>query len=171
MLPASAAVPLPSRRELHPLLLEPHYWRDRLQHQRSVRHFLLRVPRPDLSSPACEVEEVRFRSHDGVRLWGLVGRCPLLHGQQPALLRTVGACERPAINPSNVQDGFTEIVLQFPAGRRLEDRVLDVLRTCDLALNLQWVDVDRVQLSTTDSRDLPDELRIAEQLRSTGLIS
>ena len=29
------------------------------------------LPRPDLSTPFVEVEEFRFRAHDGLRLWGV----------------------------------------------------------------------------------------------------
>lgn len=164
-------MPQPSRRDLHPLLLDPQYWRSRLQEQRLVRHFLLRVPRPDLSSASCQVEEIRFRAHDGVRLWGLIGRCPLFPNAQPAHLRTVGACERPSIDQAVVEAGCSEIVLQFPAGRRLEDRVLDVLRACEMTRDLEAIDFQRVELSPPPNGMLADELLIASELRSCGMLA
>ncbi|MCB9914557.1 MAG: hypothetical protein H6828_05340 [Planctomycetes bacterium] len=150
-------------------MLEPHYWKLRLQQQRAVGHFLLRLPRPDLSSAGCEVEEFSFRAHDGVRLRGLIGRCPLFRTEQPAHIRTLGACKVPDIDVELVQSGRTEILIQFPAGRRLEDKVLDVLRVCELARELDSVDCDRVELATSETAPGPDELRIAADLRALGL--
>ncbi len=165
-----ALVPEPSHRDLHPLLLEPDYWRDRLRQQRSVRPFLLLTPRPDLSTGACEVQEIRFQAHDGVRLWGLVGRCPLLRDEQPAALRIVGPCHLPAIDVNSVQLGCTEFVIQSPPGRRLEDRVLDAVRLCEIASRFDSVDADQVGFGAVESLGLPDEARIADGLRASGMI-
>lgn len=167
----NGTVPEPSHRELHPLLLEPEYWRHRLQEQRSIRPFLLITPRPDLSSAGCEVQEIRFQSHDGVRLWGLVGRCPLIRCEQAANLRFVGPCERPTIDHELVQTGRTEFVVQSPAGRRLEDRVLDAVRLCEVAASFDSVDPSRVGFERTPGPGLPDDVRIADQLRLGGLTS
>ena len=117
------------------------------------------------------MQEIRFLAHDGIRLWGLMGWCPLFHDDQPAKLRLVGACDHAAINPSTVQGGCTEFVLQEPAGRRLEDRVLDVLRLCDLASSFESVDEARVELTVEDPANPPDEILIAEELRMGGILS
>ena len=136
-----------------------------------MRHFLLIVPRPDLSTAAFEVQEIRFLAHDGIRLWGLMGWCPLFHEDQPAQLRLVGACDHASIDHQIVQHGCTEFVLQEPAGRRLEDRVLDVLRLCDLAASFESIDETRVELTVRDPANPPDEILIAEELRMGGILS
>lgn len=150
--------------------MEPEYWRGRLEEQRAVRPFLLLTPRPDLSTGGCEVQEVRFQAHDGVRLWGLMGRCPILRNEQPAALRFVGPCQLPAIDVDSVQLGCTEFVIQSPAGRRLEDRVMDALRLCEIAANFESVDSDQIGFGGLDNVDLPDEARIADQLRTGGVL-
>lgn len=164
-----ALVSLPSKTAFHPLLLEPEFWLTRLREQRSVRPFLLLVPRPDLSSACCDVEEIRFRAHDGQRLWGMIGRCPLFRQAQPARIRVAPAAHPLSVDTSLVESGYAELVLQAPAGRRLEDRVLDVLRCCDLAYDLEWVDPERVELQVEDPERCPDELRIAQWLRESRL--
>jgi len=134
-----------------------------------VRHFLLIVPRPDLSCSGCEVQELRFRAHDGTRLSGLMGWCPIFQCEQPAQLRLATAQEPPVIDVEKVQKGYTEFILQEPAGRRLEDRVLDVLRFYDLASSFESIDSARVQLVVNDEAQPPDEILIAEELRAGGL--
>jgi hypothetical protein len=147
------------------LLLDPNYWRGRLEEQRLVPHFLLCLPRPDLSSPGCQVEEIRFRAHDSVRLWGLVGRCPLTVESQAMRMRVVGACERPTISRAQVEGGAVEIVLQIPADRRLESRVMDVLRTCDMAQELAPDSHQEIVFAPAEGQPLPYELHIASRLR------
>jgi len=140
-----------------------------LEEQRAVRPFLLITPRDDLSTAGCEVQEIRFQSHDGVRLWGLMGCCPLFRNQQPAALRFVGPCERPVIDQAQVQAGRTEFVVQTPAGRRLEDRVLDAVRLCQIAAGFESVDPTQVSFERTPDEGVPDHVRIAEELRAGGL--
>ena len=160
----------PPPRDLHPLLLEREYWRGRLEEQRSTRPFLLITPRPDLSTRSCEVQEIRFRAHDGVRIWGLVGRCPFLRNDQPAALRLVGAAEAPRIDVATVEQGRTEFVVQIPAGRRLVDRVLDALRLRQIAAAYAHIDASRVAFLEDGARSVPDEVRIVDKLCSGGLI-
>jgi len=151
--------------------MEPEYWRGRIAEQRAVRPFLLLTPRPDLSTGTCEVQEVRFQAHDGVRLWGLMGRCPILRSEQPATLRFVGPCQLPTIDVNSVQQGCTEFVIQTPAGRRLEDRVLDALRLCQIAADFETVDSAQVDFQGHGRGvQLPDEVRIADRLRARGIL-
>ena len=161
-------MPVPSRTPFHPLLLEPEYWQHRLEQQRSVRPFLLLVPRPDLSTATCDVEELRFRAHDGVRLWGMLGRCPLFREALPARIRIVSTGQLPSVDITTVEAGRAEIVIQAPPGRRLEDRVLDVLRCCDLARDLESIDARHVELFVEDGGRCPDEIRIAHCLRQVA---
>ncbi|MFT7486947.1 MAG: hypothetical protein ACI9F9_002804 [Candidatus Paceibacteria bacterium] len=149
--------------------MEPGYWRSRLEVQRATRPFLLITPRPDLSTGGCEIQEIRFQAHDGVRLWGLMGRCSLFRSEQPAVLRIVGACQLPAVDVASVQQGNTEFVIQVPAGRKLEDRVLDALRLAELAANFEQVDPSRVGFAAGEPSMAPDEVLIAIKLRLGGL--
>lgn len=161
---------MPARRDLHPLLFEPRYWRERFAQQQATARCLLRVPRPDLSSTFCEVEELRFRAHDGVRLWGLIAHCTLGFPGQRARIRTLKACNPPSIDVEVVRAGTSEILLQVPPGRRLEDRVLDVLRCCDLAVELESLPAEGVDLDA-EASEQADEVLIAQRLRSCGILS
>ena len=99
-----------------------------------------------------------------------MGRCPLFRDQQPAALRIVGPCELPTIDTSTVQEGCAEFVVQEIAGRRLEDRVLDALRLCELAGRFETVDSERVRFEAPRHVAPRDEVLIADELRSGGLI-
>jgi len=157
------------QRILHPLLMDRHYWRNRLQEQRLTRHGLMIVPRPDLSGAGCDVQEIRFRAHDGLRLWGLLARCPLFQQARPVRLRMIGPCDAPAIDRTCIEAGSVDLLLQVPAGRRLEDRVLDVLRMFEVIESLEGVDAARISLADRADGDRPDEFLIANQLRDGGL--
>src|SRR5215207_9930478 len=151
----------PRKRALHPLLLERGYWRNRLQVLDLVKPSVVLIPRPELSTPLLEVDEFRLRAHDGVRLFGLRARSRPL-SDEPARVRVVGPCDLPAIDLDAAESGGTEFVLQIPAGRRLEDRVIDVLRVCQIAAEDQTLHLDRVRLIAADQE--PDEFLIASQL-------
>lgn len=153
---------------MHPLLLEPEYWHTRLKAQEETRPFLLITPRPDLSTAGCEIQEIRFRAFDGERLWGFMGRCPILSGVQPATLRMVNASQPIIIDLELVQTGITQCIIQLPAARRLEDRVLDALRLTEVAGSIQQVDAARVQFEGDNTPYVPDEVRIANGLRQGG---
>lgn len=156
-------------RELHPFLMEPRFWRARLEQGTDRPRSLVLVPRPDISSSMVEVEEFRFRSHDGTRLWGLMGRSALNRDCEPARIRLVGPCEPLAVDRRVVEGGTCEFVLQEQAGRRLEDRVLDVIQLFRLVRSFQGVDGRQVQLHLPEDGQAPDELRIASQLQLAGL--
>lgn len=152
-----------ARKVIHPLLLEPNYWRTRLETLKSRRPSVMLMPRPDLSGGGKDVVEFRLRAHDGQRLWGLLAR-PLWHkGSRPARVRFVGPTQRATLDCVALEDGFAELVFQEPAGRRLEDRVLDVLRVCQLARGTKGIDCERIALTAPDERE-PDEFLIAREL-------
>ncbi len=155
---------------MHPLLLEPDYWRVRLQAQQATRPFLLITPRPDLSSAGCEIQEIRFRASDGHRLWGMMGRCPILNGLQPASISLRKSSQPLKIDKELVQAGTIQFLVQLHAGRRLEDRVMDALRVAEVAAAMQYVDRSQVQFALAGSAYAPDEIRIAEGLRSGGFV-
>lgn len=148
---------------LHPLLLERGYWRNRLQELKLARQSVLLIPRPELSTPFVEVDEFRIRAHDGVRLFGLRAQ-PRIHSQTAgARVRIVGPSDLPVIDCSAIEDGESEFVFQEPAGRKLEDRVLDVLRICQMASDDNPVALRRVRLLARAGSE-PDEFLIASQL-------
>ena len=122
------------------------------------------VPRPDLSGGDREVVEFRLRAHDGQRLWGLLARPGFHRGARPARIRVVGPSERPEIDVQILQQGEAELVFQEPPGRRLEDRVLDVVRVCQLAQGTEGVDGGRIRFHSVDENREPDEFLIAQQL-------
>jgi len=157
-------VPSPKRRPPHPLLLERGYWRNRLQALKLARPSALYTPRPDLSSPPVRVEEFRIRAHDGLRLTGLQGRRSLALGDAHVRLRVVPADRPPEIDLPAVAAGMVEYALQFPAGRRLEDRVLDVVRICELAAAKEGLKPCEVQLYCPPDEPEPDEFLIASEL-------
>lgn len=150
------------RRSLHPLLLEPKYWRNRLRELKLARLSVLLFPRAELSTPAFEVDEFRIRAHDGVRLLGLRAQSRLGAGTKPARIRLVGPCDVLQIDRATLEDGSTEYILQELPGRRLEDRVLDVLRVCQMASANNGSDLRTVCLVSPEHE--PDEFLIASQL-------
>lgn len=149
------------KRSLHPLLLESGYWTNRLRELRLSRVSLVLIPRPELSSNGIEVDEFRVRAHDGIRLWGLRARSRF--GSQSARVRVVGPSDLPKIDSAAVLRGEAEFVFQEPAGRRLEDRVLDVLRVCHLAGEVSS-STAHVELVPPTGGRAPDEFLIASQL-------
>ena len=155
--------------ELHPLLLEPGFWRERLTRHGGTSPAVLLAPRPDLSDRSITVEEFRLRAHDGRRLWGLVGRPALGRRPCPALVRLVGPCQPPEVDADLVRRGTIEFVLQEQAGRRLEDRVLDVIDLFRIARTFDGVEPSEVRLFVPEDADAPDELRIARELVTAGL--
>ncbi len=120
--------------------------------------------RRDLSRPGRDVIEFRLRAHDGATLWGLFARPAWQAGRLPARIRSVGPAERPEVDAATLGDGFAEFVFQEPAGRRLEDRVLDVVRICQVAFATEGIDRLQVGFSAPTEARRPDEFIIAEHL-------
>ncbi len=157
-------VPSQEQRAPSPFLLDPTYWRNRLASLDLDRSGLLVLEREDLSSPLCRVEELRVRTHDGIRLWGLRGHSPFHLTPRRARVHLVGAFERPIVSVDAVTEGCTDFVFQTPAGRRLEDRVLDVLRLCQLVASTSELGLEDIELTAPDKGPMPDEFMIAQRL-------
>ncbi|MBM3991276.1 MAG: hypothetical protein FJ298_09770 [Planctomycetes bacterium] len=149
-------------------LIEPNFWRPRLERLRATPRVLAFFPRPDLSSPLVEVDEWRLRAHDGERLWGLRGSSRFHPDPIGACVRLAAAPARPEIDVAVVAEGRVEWVLQVPAGRRLEDRVLDLVRlrevVAELAVDPQSVHFDHPELA------MPDEVAICLGMDQNGII-
>jgi hypothetical protein len=154
------------RRSVHPLLLEPTYWRERLRCLEGEDQGLFFTPRPELSAPGTEVVGFRIRAHDGAVLRGLLARPTWQQGDRPALVRSVRPGAGLAVDVETVRAGSAELVFEEPAGRPLADRVLDVVRVSQIALRTSGI--DRLQIHfgclEADDEDLPDEFLIADQL-------
>jgi hypothetical protein len=162
-------MPSPRRHPPHPLLFEQEYWRNRLRSLKLARPSALYTPRPDLSSRSVRVEEFRVKAHDGLRLCGLHGRRAMAIGASRVRLRVLSPDRIPEIDLPAVRSGVVEYVLRFPAGRRLEDRVLDVLRVSELAAAKENVAATEVLLYSPEGEAEPDEFLIVSQLRSGEL--
>lgn len=154
-----------------PLLLEPGYWRRRVDQMESAHRGLLILPRPDLSSCLVDVVEWRLRAHDGVRLWGLRGGSPFHPKPQGAWIRQVSSCDLPEICLNAITDGCLDFVWQVPAGRKLEDRVLDVLRVWQVAVHYSGLSPEHVHLVAAIPGEEPDEFMIASRLLAQGLLT
>lgn len=158
-----------AKKSVHPLLLEPTYWRNRLQGLDLSRSYPLITPRPDLSPPGTEVVEFRLKSYDGRPLSGLFARPTWQRGPWPARIRAV--CGPKELQPEDlevdkeaVRSGTAEFIFREQDGRRLEDRVLDVVQVCHLAYRTQGIDEEAVSFSCPGAERAPDEFLIAEQL-------
>jgi hypothetical protein len=147
-------------------LLEQEYWRNRLRALRLARPSALYTPRPDLSSRSVRVEEFRVRAYDGLRLPGLVGKRSMAIGASRIRLRILPPEALPEVDMPAVRSGVIEYALQLPAGRRLEDRVLDVLRVCELAASRESIRPQDVLLYSPEGETEPDEFLIASKLMS-----
>ena len=130
------------------------------------------LPRQDLSTPFVEVEEFRFRAHDGLRLWGV----RMLGGYSAPELPTRICIVDPAtdIGPETraLEPGGAYFFLREPQGRRLEDQVLDVLRLACLIANLERRGVEHVDCAADGLEAEPNHLalRIAEELKRMILV-
>ena len=83
----------------------------------------------------------------------------------PTRIRCCGPADPPELDAAAAREGVAEIVVQEVAGRRLEDRVLDMVSTFRVARSAPGLDARRVAAPTPrPGQDLPDELRIAQQL-------
>lgn len=128
------------------------------------------TPRRDLSGNGKDVMEFRIRSFDGSRLWGLFARPTWQSGPWLAKICVVGPAVRPHIDDRTVQTGTAEFVFQEPPGRRLADRVLDVVQVCRLALGTTGITEVEVQVPCETSGRCADELVIARQLLSRRIV-
>jgi len=141
----------------------------------AVHRGLLLLPRADLTTSAADVAEWRLRGHDGAKLWGLRALSPFHPAPRGVCVREVCATELPEIRSEVVGEGWAEFVLQVPAGRRLEDRVLDLLRVIQAALSLCGLPSESVRLEASapaaGGRQPADELVIAERLLRQGICS
>ena len=125
------------------------------------------MPRPDLSSPLVDVIDWRLRAHDGARITGLRGQSPFHPCPKGAWIRQAAPGEDMEVSIEAISEGCVDFVYRATPGRRLEDRVLDVLRVWQAALN-GGVDQETVRFVPSAPQDAPDEFMIAERLLERG---
>jgi len=170
-------------------LLDPTFWRPRLEKLAQIPRELALFPRPDLDREGLEVVELRLRAHDGTRLRGLWVR-PAFPARGSLTARATGLGGSSGDGGTNgspvdlvtadflcadevdwaraLDEGISILVCERSPSRHLEDRVLDLLRFAGAACELEDVDCTRVHFKTCPGRDHDDALRIAESIRDRG---
>jgi len=152
-------------------LLDPEYWKPRLERLGAVPRHLVVTPRPDYGRPGIEVAELRLRAHDGERLQALLCR-PCFGCQGDALL--VEVCEAPCpeeLDWGAVEEGAVEVLFRYPPGRRLEDRVLDVVRVFQAACSIEPGEGGPVSFGRRQGCGPADELVIVSRLHERGWLA
>src|SRR5262245_5311904 len=152
------------------LLLDPEYWRPRLERLEKEPRQLAIFPRPDLSRPGIEVIELRLRAHDGARLTALLARSAFAGTGLEVRLRACVDPQDTSLDFGKVEVGGSDLVFRYPPDRRLEDRVLDLLRIVGAACSLEGIDCGKVTLTPSDSC-VQDEFAIVEFLRAEGWLA
>ena len=149
------------------LLLDPEFWRPRFERLEREPRQLAIFPRPDLCRPGIEVLELRLRAHDGARLTALIARSAFAQEGSEVRLRACQGLDPAGVDWEGVEGGRTDLVFAYPPERRLEDRVLDVLRVVGAACSLESIECKNVKFIPSDSC-VQDEFAIADFLRHQG---
>ncbi len=159
------------RRSVHPLLLDPTYWRNRLRNLDLEHGDLVFRGRPDLSNRRTKVSEFQLRTHDGTLLNGLCCRPAWVPGRRPFRVRSVGPGQALTIDTATLEQGVAEFVFEQPSGRRLKDRVLDVVAVVRMAQQLRGIDAKRTNLGDAKGNHSGDEYLIAQHLFAWDLLT
>lgn len=147
--------------------MDPEFWRPRIERLTREARQLAIFPRPDLSRPGIEVIELRLRAHDGARLTALLSRSAFAgHGEEVHLRACSGLGEIQLDFPA-VEMGGTDLVFEYPPERRLEDRVLDVLRVLDAVCSIEGIECSRVTFAPSGTC-VQDEFALVQFLRQEG---
>lgn len=150
------------------MLFDPRYWRERQDAMAQVPRQLLVFPRQELALPGGEASELWLRGHDRVRLRALFARSVVIFPRPEIRLRWVDELGAPRLEWDSIADGQPQLVVEELGGRRLEDRVLDLLRTIQAARELAQLHDGRLTLRA-DPEDLArDEVLIVDRLLADG---
>ena len=154
----------------HPLLFEPHYWQERLARLDGRARRMLIAPRPDLAADVggLEVVELLLRSHDDLRLRGLVARFPIVGPPTRVLLRWPSQTELHQLQFEEVNLDAAYLYLFRDPDRRLEDRVLDFVCLLCAAKGLPALEGTRPKVELASGQTAPDEYRIGRALLDRG---
>jgi hypothetical protein len=149
------------------LLLDPDYWKPRLTRLVHQPASIIRTPREDLCRPGIEVVELRLKAHDGASIRALIARSAFHQNGSAIHVRTCGDFDTCAIDWKTVEAGASDVVFPYPESRRLEDRVLDVLRVVQTVTSMESTESRAVELFC-GCQTRPDEFRIVDMLRERG---
>jgi hypothetical protein len=162
-------MPSPDGAPFPELLMDPDYWRPRLERLDQVPRSLVVYPRPDLSRPGIEVVEIRLRAHDGARLVGILGRPSFAARGEPVRVRVTEVLAGTELDWHSIEEGCCDLVFTFPPEHTLADRVLDVLRVAQSAASIESAPWEQVSL--VPRREAPkDEQVLADMLKARGWI-
>jgi hypothetical protein len=150
--------------------LDPEYWQPRLERLWKEPRQLTFFPRPDLSRPGIDVRELRLRAHDGARLTALLARSAFAGFGLEVQLRACPDLDRALLDWSSVEQGGSDLVFCYPPERKLEDRVLDVVRVVEAACSVESIDCSQVTFHSVAGA-IPDEFQIVKFLREKGWIA
>jgi hypothetical protein len=153
------------------LLLDPGYWRPKLDAS-PLR--LVLTPRPDFSRSGIEVTGFRLKAHDGRTVHGLLGRAGFCRKVESTHVRAVEDVE-PDQLPGELdwlalEHCECDLVFAYPGERRLEERVLDLLRVSKAATTIPELLGARLELVPRGVPHPAHELVLAAQLRERGLV-
>jgi len=131
---------------------------------------MLIAPRPDLAAAVggLEVVELLLRSHDDLRLRGLVARYPIAGPPTRVLLRWPSHGEVHQLDFEEVKPDTAYLYLIRDPDRRLEDRVLDIVCLMCAAKGLPALEGTRPQVELASGQIAPDEYRIGRALLDRG---
>lgn len=155
---------------LHPAFVDPGYWNERLDALDAVPRQLLVFPRTELALPGGEASELWLRAHDRVRLRALFGRSGVAVPRGELALATVVDLHGQRLDWDQIADGRPQVILERQAGRRLEDRVLDLLRVLRAARDLAGLQELRIGLRVPQAERSRDEVLIVERLLAEGRV-
>lgn len=162
-------MPSPDGAAFRELLLDPSYWRPRLDRLEHVPRSMVVFPRPDLCRPGVEVVELRLRAHDGARLVGILGRPSFCARGEAVRVRVADALADTELDWHAIDQGQSDLVFTHPPDRYLADRVLDVVRMAQSVASIEGTGWEEVHL--LPRRDPPrDEQILADLLRAKGWI-
>jgi len=110
-----------------------------------------------------------MRAHDGAPLTALVARSAFAEVGQEVHLRSEPDLSCVELDHPLVECGGTDLVFRYPNARRLEDRVLDLVRILDAACSLEGIECKDVVLCPSGAC-IQDEFAIVQFLRQEGWI-
>jgi hypothetical protein len=152
----------------HPAFVDPRYWDDRLRALNTVPRQLLVFPRNELALPGADASELWLRAHDRTRLRALFARSAVATPRSELLLGIVEDLHGCRFDWDEVADGRPQLLVEGPRDRRLEDRVLDVLRVLGAARELAGLGQAPIALMSRGTDRNRDELQIVERLLAEG---
>ncbi|MEM7305145.1 MAG: hypothetical protein AAF682_00675 [Planctomycetota bacterium] len=111
-----------------------------------------------------------MKAHDGARLICILGRPAFCATGDSVHVRVTDELAGTELDWHAIEEGRSDLVFSFPPERRLEDRVLDVLRVAQAVGSVESTNWEEVDL--LPRRDChKDELVLANLLRSKGWVS